>query len=215
MLEAAFTFFQRGGPLMWPLLICSLTGLTVTFERLFAFWRYDSANFYFRNLQQELMELVSQGRFDAAHKAACEVAAPICRVFGEALSKREIDFAEALQMAAQLELDKLRRGLSLLDTAITVGPMFGILGTVTGTIKTFNVLGATGMDNPLGATAGIAEALITTVGGLVVAIVCLFPFNFFVSQIKRRTVELEQAAHRFDMAYKAGLSKLAGNDKVE
>jgi biopolymer transport protein ExbB len=69
------------------------------------------------------------------------------------------------------------------------------------------------MENPTGATAGIAEALITTAAGLIVAICCLFPFNFFVSQIKRRTTELEQAAHRFELAYNAGLAKFAASQQ--
>jgi biopolymer transport protein ExbB len=89
----------------------------------------------------------------------------------------------------------------VLDTVITVAPMLGILGTVTGIINTFHVLSAAGIENPTGATAGIAEALITTAAGLIVAIGCLFPFNFFVAQLKRRTHELEQLTHQMEIAY--------------
>ena len=205
--DAAFVFFDRGGLVMWPLLVCSLVGLAVTFERLFAFWRYNMANFYFRNRQKELADLAREGRFDEALAAAKQADSPICRVFAQALENREVGFQETLGAAAQLEIDCLRRGLPVLDTLITVSPMFGILGTVTGIITTFNLLGDANMENPIGATAGIAEALITTVAGLVVAISCLFPFNFFTSRLNRRTLELEQAAHHFEIACKSGSAR--------
>ena len=69
------------------------------------------------------------------------------------------------------------------------------------------------MENPTGATAGIAEALITTAAGLIVAICCLFPFNFFVSQLKRRTTELEQATYCFELAYNTGIEKSAASPR--
>ena len=69
------------------------------------------------------------------------------------------------------------------------------------------MLNIAGIDNPAGATAGIAEALITTAAGLIVAIACLFPFNFLVAQLKRRTTELEQITHQFELAYNTGLGK--------
>ena len=209
LFDAAFALFDRGGPVMWPILVCSLVALAVTFERLFAFWKYNTANFYFRNRQQEMLSLTRDGRFDEARTVARAADSPICRIFGKALENRAAGFQETLEAASQLELDHLRRGLSVLDTTITVAPMLGILGTVTGIINTFNMLNAAGMENPTGATAGIAEALITTAAGLVVAICCLFPFNFMVAQLKRRTTELEQAAHHFELAYNTGLAKPA------
>ena len=120
---------------------------------------------------------------------------------------RETGLQETLEAASQMELNRLRRGLSVLDTTITVAPMLGILGTVTGIINTFNMLNDQGIVNPAGATAGIAEALITTAAGLIVAIACLFPFNFLVAQLKRRTTELEQIIHQFELAYNTGANK--------
>ncbi|HRR34751.1 MAG TPA: MotA/TolQ/ExbB proton channel family protein [Kiritimatiellia bacterium] len=209
LFDVAFTLFERGGPVMWPILACSLVALTVIFERLFTFWKYNTANFYFRNRQKEILSLTREGRFDEAIAVARAADSPICRIFCRALENRAAGFQETLEAASQLELDHLRRGLSVLDTTITVAPMLGILGTVTGIINTFNMLHAAGIENPTGATAGIAEALITTASGLVVAICCLFPFNFMVAQLKRRTTELEQAAHHFELAYNTGLAKSA------
>ena len=207
--DAAFKLFDSGGPVMWPILFCSIMGLAVAFERLFAFWKYHAANFYFRGKQKALITLTREGKFDEAIEAAKTADSPVCRVLAQALENREAGFQETLEAASQLELDRLRRGLSVLDTTITVAPMLGILGTVTGIINTFNMLNAAGMENPSGATAGIAEALITTAAGLIVAIACLFPFNFLVSQLKRRTTELEQTIHQFELAYNTGVARLA------
>ncbi len=209
LFETGITLFNRGGPVMWPILACSLMGLAVAFERLFAFWKYNTANFYFRNRQKAMIALTREGKFDEALACSKQADSPICRVLAQSLENREAGFLETLEAASQLELDRLRRGLSVLDTTITVAPMLGILGTVTGIINTFNMLDAAGMENPAGATAGIAEALITTAAGLIVAIGCLFPFNFLVSQLKRRTTELEQSIHQFGVAYNTGVSKNA------
>ena len=207
LFDHAFATFTRGGPVMWPILFCSLMGLTVALERLFAFWKYNTANFYFRKRQMTLIGLTREGKFDDAIQCAKEADSPICRVLVNALQNREAGFQETLEAASQLELTRLRRGLSLLDTTITVAPMLGILGTVTGIINTFNLLSSAGIEDPSKATAGLAEALITTAAGLIVAIGCLFPFNFLVAQIKSRTTELEQVIHQFELAYNTGMSQ--------
>ena len=76
------------------------------------------------------------------------------------------------------------RGLTVVSTIITAEPMLGILGTVTGIIQTFNQLnGADGVANPMAATAGIGEALITTAGGLIAALILLFPYNVLANQV--------------------------------
>jgi biopolymer transport protein ExbB len=207
LFEHAFAIFLRGGPVMWPILFCSLLGLTVAFERILAFWKYNTANFCFRKKQATLIALTREGKFDEAIQCAKQADSPICRVLAQALENRDSGFQETLEAASQLELDRLRRGLSLLDTTITVAPMLGILGTVTGIINTFNLLSLAGIEDPGKATAGLAEALITTAAGLIVAIGCLFPFNYLVSQIKHRTTELEQVIHQFELAYNTAMNR--------
>ncbi len=200
----AFTLLSRGGPVMWPILLCSLMGGTVALERLFAFWRFNAANLYFRKETGRLVEIIKAGRFDEALQRAAGLDAPVGRVIADALQNRETGFSDTLQAASQRELNKLKRGFSVLDTVITVAPMLGILGTVTGIIGTFDMLNAAGLSNPTAATAGIGEALITTAAGLVVAIACLFPFNYLTSQLTRCTTELEQMMHTFEVAFNSG-----------
>lgn len=201
ILDKAFDFFTQGGPVMWPILVCSIMGLSVAFERILVFWKYTFANRFFLRRQAEVIALTRKGEYDEALRVARQAESPICRIFAAALENRNAGFKETLEAASQQAIDKLRRGLSLMDTVITVAPMLGILGTVTGIINTFNALNAAGMANPTEATAGIAEALITTAAGLIAAIACLFPFNFFVAQLARRAHELEQTMHHFEIAY--------------
>ncbi len=199
--DNTLTIFKSGGPVMWPILFCSILGFTIACERLFAFGKYNFANYFFSSKHRQIIALTREGKYSEALDLAKNSESPICSIFGQALEHREAGFRETLEATSQQTVDRLRRGFSVLDTVITVAPMLGILGTVTGIINTFHVLSAAGIENPTGATAGIAEALITTAAGLVVAIGCLFPFNFFVAQLKRRTHELEQLTHQMEIAY--------------
>ena len=211
MMTATFNnilkLFELGGPVMWPILICSVLGFTIACERFFAFSKYNFANYFFRSKQRQIIALTREGKYTEALALARSSESAICHIFAEAIEHREAGFTETLQATSQQTIDRLRRGFSMLDTVITVAPMLGILGTVTGIINTFNVLSATAIDNPMGATAGIAEALITTAAGLIVAIGCLFPFNYFVAQLKSRTHELEQCMHQMEIAYNTSQNK--------
>jgi biopolymer transport protein ExbB len=206
-LDSAIYIFKSGGPVMWPILACSLLGFTIACERLFAFWKYNFANYFFASKQRQIIALTREGKYSEALVLAKSSESPICYIFAQALEHREAGFTETLEATSQQTIDRLRRGFSMLDTVITVSPMLGILGTVTGIINTFHVLSVAGIENPTGATAGIAEALITTAAGLIVAIGCLFPFNFFVAQLKRRTHELDQLIHQIEIAYNTSTQK--------
>ncbi len=210
----ALRIFELGGPVMWPILLSSILGFTIACERFIAFSKYNFANYFFRSKQRQIIALTREGKYAEALALARSAESAICLIFAEALEHREAGFTETLQATSQQTIDRLSRGFSILDTVITVAPMLGILGTVTGIINTFNVLSATAIDNPMGATAGIAEALITTAAGLIVAIGCLFPFNFFLAQLKRRTHELEHYTHQMEIAYNASQNKKAPSPSV-
>ncbi|MEF9995069.1 MAG: MotA/TolQ/ExbB proton channel family protein [Burkholderiaceae bacterium] len=89
-----------------------------------------------------------------------------------------------LDESIMFQLPKLDRNLWMLDTAVTLGPLLGLLGTIIGMIESFNVLGAAGVSNPTGVTGGIAHALIATAVGLSIAIVCVVPLNYFTKRIR-------------------------------
>jgi len=202
--RSALDLFQRGGPVMIPIACFSILGLWVAFDRLIAFAWYVRANRVSRTCVEDILAYMKKGDWESAEKTALSQNTPLCRILSEALGNRTTGFADTLQVAAQRELNRLRRHVSLLDTTITVEPMLGILGTVTGIINTFSKLNEAGIDNPQLATAGIGEALITTAAGLSVAILCLFPFNWIVSRQRRATEELEEFTQRAETAFRKG-----------
>lgn len=105
----------------------------------------------------------------------------------------------SLLAASSEELHHFSRGLTLLDTVITLAPLLGLLGTVVGMIHSFGLLGADELGAPTAITGGIAEALIATASGLAVAITALIPFNYLNSRLEEARHELEQAGNRLEL----------------
>jgi biopolymer transport protein ExbB len=91
--------------------------------------------------------------------------------------------------------------MSVLDTMITVAPLLGIFGTVIGIIISFEILGTTGIENPQAVTAGIAQALITTATGLGIAILSVFPYNYFNSRVENAALAIEKYATSLEIVY--------------
>ena len=154
-------FFLRGGPIMWPLLLCSLTAMTISLERALFWWRErrrrDSGCI------DQILAQTESGGFDAAAQLGRASRDPVAQLLAEGLAHRSHGLSEALQMAAQQQLERMRRGISVLDTIVTVSPLLGILGTVAGVIGAFESLGGQQIQDPAAVrvvTAGIAQALI-------------------------------------------------------
>ena len=184
--------FQRGGPVMWPLLATSLVGLTFILERAIFWLRVKSGRD--RRLEAEFLEHAEAGRYDQAAARARGSRDYVVTVLHSGLVHRNYSAAGALQMAAADTYRRMRRFLSILDTTVTVAPLLGILGTVTGIISCFNLMGEAGVASPAAATKGLAEALITTAAGLVIAIPAVLAYNFFSRQAERAAGEIETAA---------------------
>ena len=105
-----------------------------------------------------------------------------------------------MEAAARDELGRARRGLSVLDTIITLSPLLGLLGTVTGMISSFGIMSSSGISQPHAITGGVAEALIATAAGLGIAIVTLVPYNVFLARVERLTETLEREGTRLELA---------------
>jgi len=196
--------FDRGGFAMWLLLLCSLVAMTITIERLIVFWRNRRATALGVEDVEQVIAFTAAGRFEDGEALARKAPGMACRILALGLHHRELGLHDSLEEAANAELDYLRRSLAVLDTIITLGPLLGILGTVTGIIRSFHVLGVNDTVDPTIVTGGIAEALLTTAAGLAVAIFALIPFNFFVAKVRQRARTLEHTIHRFEMAYEKG-----------
>lgn len=191
-LAATFTdIFARGGLVMWPLLVLSVVAVTLILERAWFFLTTNSGG----RLQRiaEIARALRAGKHgDAKQRSASDTS-----VYGNAVRRmldEQVTEAGALD-AIEQQRARLERFLPTLSTIITAAPMLGILGTVLGIIRSFDVLAGGRADLDLNVLAGgIAEALITTAAGITVALLTLFPYNAFRAQVDRSLSRLESLA---------------------
>ncbi|MDO9515570.1 MAG: MotA/TolQ/ExbB proton channel family protein [Syntrophales bacterium] len=183
-------YFYQGGPVMYPLLFCSLVSLTIVIERGI-FWVREKKRRDERLLDR-FMSLVEKGDLEEARRLVADCHDSTIRVLVCGIVHREFSLKDALRMSADEEIARMKRYLPTLDTMITLAPLLGILGTVTGIIYSFNMLGSAGVENPAMITAGIGQALLTTAFGLAIAIFSLIPYNYFLSRIEKATQEMEK-----------------------
>lgn len=191
--------FKNGGPVMYPLLFCSIISLTVILERTF-FWIGVGMR---RNqrLVDDVLELCRKGDWDAVRIRAAGSKNYVIRVLISGILHREYSLIKAMESAAAEEISRMRRFMGVLDTMITVAPLLGIFGTVLGIIESFDMIGSVGIEHPQAVTGGIAQALITTASGLGIAIISVFPYNYFNSRIERAAQIMEKYATSFEIVY--------------
>ena len=191
--------FLNGGPVMYPLLACSVIVLTVIIERIF-FWINLDKN---RNqpLLNEVLELCRKGDWEAVKERTIGSKDYIIEILIIGILHREFSMIKAMESAAAEEIKLMRRYMHVLDTMITVAPLLGIFGTVIGIILSFEVLGSSGIEHPEAVTAGIAQALITTATGLGIAILTVFPYNYFNSRVENAAISIEKYATSLEIVY--------------
>ncbi len=194
------TLFQNGGPVMWPLLLCSVTVLTVIIERSF-FW-FSLARNRNRKQMDSILTLAETGQWEAIKKQTAASKDHIVRLLVVGILHREYDMGRAMEAEADTILQRMNRLMAVLDTMITVAPLLGIFGTVLGIISSFEMLGTAGIADPKLVTAGIAQALITTATGLGIAIIAVIPYNFFNSRINHAIHVMEKYATSLEVVYK-------------
>ncbi len=191
--------FLSGGPVMLPLLACSVVALTVVIERA-VFWvalnrRSNTA------LLNEVMALCESGDWEAVRLKTTGARDYVIKIIITGILHREFSMTKAMESAAADQVRRMRRFMGVLDTMITVAPLLGIFGTVIGIIQSFEALGATGIDRPVAVTAGIAQALITTAAGLGIAILSVIPYNFFDSLSEQAALRIEKYATSLEIVY--------------
>ncbi len=178
---------------MWPILACSLAALGVVIERIL----FLIAEGVRRQpaIVDAMLDAVEQQQTDKALELGRDCSDFVVRTLCAALShQREKSVSSALLRSAERELARYDRGLSTLDTIITLAPLLGLLGTVTGMMGSFNMLGGSELGSPTAITGGIAEALIATAFGLGVAITALIPFNYLNAKLEHARREIQDAA---------------------
>ena len=202
--DTIVSFFQKFGFVFYPLAICSIVALTFIIERLFTFVRSRSrigteqfiASIADSLRKENIMEAVSTCE-EAGGPLANVLKAGLLRYSQAQIEERDItkeEIQEAIEEASLLEIPELERNLPVLGTVAVVSPLFGLLGTVTGMINAFTTIALEGTGDPQQLAEGISQALLTTAGGLTIAIPCLIFFQLFDSWVNRHMVEISQVS---------------------
>ena len=204
--------FQEGGPVMWPILITGIVAVAVVGERTVWWWR-ESRKRDPQKLEQ-LFAALEHGDFRNASTLSKDSEDPIIRMIWHGMNHFHSSLQGALQVAAGVELQKAGRFLTVMDTLVTLAPLLGLLGTVSGIFRTFLSLGGANMEGATSQiTGGIGEALIATMCGLAIAILALIPFNYFTRKVAQLQFELESAATNVEVMVLSAKQK--GFDTME
>lgn len=192
--------FRKGGPIMWPILIVSIIGLTVVIERII-WW---TGRWFRRDPKriEKVFTAVEVGDVAEASRLSRDSRDPVLRMMWNGLNHQHASLQGALQVAAGIEIKRAGRFLVVMDTLVTLAPLLGLLGTITGLIRSFSFLGNEELAVQA-VTGGIAEALIATACGLGIAIFALVPFNFFTSRVSNLEFELQTAATNLEVMLEA------------
>jgi biopolymer transport protein ExbB len=166
-----------GGWVVYPLSVLAIVALAVMLDRAYVFWRVGGGR---GGAARSLPDGHVMQRFSAIFN---DGVAPLWHV------EVKVDAA-----AQRIERD-MSRGLWLLETIVTAAPLLGLLGTIVGMMRSFRLIGGNGLVSPAGVSGGVAQALVATAIGLVIALVALFAFNYFSRRVDRLMDELEAFAN--------------------
>jgi biopolymer transport protein ExbB len=184
--------FFEGGPVMWPILAVLIVAVAVILERLF-WWIREQARRDPGKLDKVYSALES-GNVAGAAKLASGSQDPRVRTVWHGLNHVHSSVEGALQVSSGEEIQRAGRFMSVMDTTITLAPLLGLLGTVTGIMGAFNAVQSGGLD-PSKVSGGIGEALIATACGLGIAMFTLIFFNYFNARVARLMFELESTSN--------------------
>ena len=190
---------------MWPLLITSIITLTVVIERFIFLLRERAMRQ--PKIIEKIFNEVEVGNIEQAILLGDKSKDFVVTTLVYGLRHRDHALANALMQAANTELQRFAEGLPILDTAITLAPLLGLLGTVTGMIHAFGLLGNSELSGPTVITGGIAQALIATACGLGIAIVALLPFNYLNARLEEARHEIEDTVTHLELILKSGKNK--------
>jgi len=190
--NTVFETFFRGGPVMYPLLAVLVVAVAVILERIL-WWTIERARRNPNKLDQVYAAL-EEGNVNGASSLSRGSKDPIIRTVWHGLNHVHSSVEGALEVASGVEIQRAGRFMSILDTTITLAPLLGLLGTVTGIMGSFSFVGNADLA-PTKVSGGIAEALIATACGLGIAILTLIFFNFFNSKLAKLQFELQSTSH--------------------
>jgi biopolymer transport protein ExbB len=187
---------RAGGPMMWPIILCSVIAVAIVFERL---WTLQDRRVLPADLVPRVQQLIDANQVTDRVIDAIEKNSPLGRVLAVGLANRnrprEI-MMDRLEDTGRHVVHELERFLNTLGTIAGIAPLLGLLGTVTGIIRAFNAIKVSGLGDPRILSGGIAEALVATAGGLLVAIPALIAYRYLRGRVDRIVVQMEKDAMR-------------------
>ncbi len=190
-----------GGPVMWPILLCSVIAAAIILERL---WTLQRKRVIPRELTDRVWKLVETRTLNDRHIEALARNSPLGRVLAAGLTNRsrgrEI-MKEVIEDTGRHVVHELERFLNPLGTIAAITPLLGLLGTVTGMIQAFEAITSEGVGDPRVLSGGIGEALITTAAGLIVAIPALIGYRYLRGLVDFLVVEMEKEAMKLVQAF--------------
>lgn len=194
--NVALDFFLKGGPIMWPILLCALAAIVVIAER--SLWWFQLGRRSTSRSLEPTFDAIAKGNFANAEDLSSDASNPFLATINAGIAQAHTSLLGAMQIRATDEIAHAEKRLWILSTFITLAPLLGLMGTVTGIMHSFNFVG----DSDLSAqrvSGGIAEALIATACGLGIAIACLLPFNYFNRRLARFRSDLERSINHVEI----------------
>lgn len=201
-----FEIVKAGGPVMVPIILCSIIAAAIFLERL---WTLQQRRVLPAELTEKVWKWVEQRQITDKHIVALQQNSPLGKILAAGLSNRHRDRAiikESIEDAGRHVVHELERFIAVLGTIASISPLLGLLGTVLGMIRTFNALATNGAGNPMVLAGGIAEALITTAAGLTVAIPALLGYKYTRGRVTTLVVQMEKEAIKLVQAIEGGNS---------
>ena len=183
-----------GGWVMVPIILCSVVAAAITLERL---WTLQPKRVVPADLSRQVWEWVSGNQLNHQHLQELRASSPLGQILAAGVTSRQQDRAtlkEVVEDAGRHVVHDLERYLNTLGTIAAVSPLLGLLGTVTGMIRTFSALTVGGVGDPASLAGGISEALITTEAGLMVAIPALIAYRYLRGRVDALVVQMEKEA---------------------
>ncbi|MDD3925299.1 MAG: MotA/TolQ/ExbB proton channel family protein [bacterium] len=196
-------YFSQGGPVMWPLLLASVLTISLSFDRFYHLWRARGDG---RGLMDRVRTVMqsgdSQAAVDICRKGHGPAAAMLCAGL-EAVRGGDKAFERAVAETGNRELFRLERHLDTLSFVANAAPLLGLLGTVMGLVRIFNVFARQASPDTMALAGGIGEVLTATATGLMIAVVATVAHHFFSRQVDEIMAEAENLT--YDLAGMAGL----------
>jgi biopolymer transport protein ExbB len=199
--NAVMDLFHKGGPIMWPIAAVTLFAAAIIAER--SWWWLQLARQRKPRQLAAVLSALEAGDVQQAQQLSSEAGDPVLRVIHAGITHRNASLQGALQAAAGIELKQAGRFLTAMDTIITLAPLLGLLGTVTGIMGSFQSVGGSELAVEK-VTGGIGEALIATAFGLGIAIFTLIPYNWFNAKVAALQHDIETAANNVEIFTAAG-----------